>query len=413
MPSVTAIDTSAAEKMPGVKAVHVVAEAGTEIQWDGQEVAAVAATTEEVAREAVRKIKVEYEVLPHFVNEDDLGKAGARGKAAGEQVTGDPDKAFQEAEAVSEGTYGIPVITHCCLEPHGQVIQWQGDQVHGMAVHPERHRYGPARWRRTSRSRPPISRSRWTTSAAASAASSAPDAWAEVGARLSQKAGGKPVKLFLDRATRAEDRRATVPRPSARSRSAARRTAPSPPGNPTPGPPAVSPAAASRPCRTSSPTFPTRGSITCRSRSTPGPRRPGARRTISRRRFLTCSAIEDFAAKVGVDPLEVFDKNAGYTPRARAVSLPAAEGRRAGRVEEAVEAARPQTGSGPSSAAWASASTPGAAAGHACTVPHHHQSRWLRGGRNGHAGSRHRHAHDHRRRWRPKPSACRWARSSW
>jgi len=42
---------------------------------------------------------------------------------------GDPDKAFQEAEAVSEGQYGIPVVTHCCLETHGQVIQWQGDQV--------------------------------------------------------------------------------------------------------------------------------------------------------------------------------------------------------------------------------------------------------------------------------------------
>ena len=73
---VTSIDTGAAEKMNGVKAVHVIAEAGKELQWHGQEVAAVAATTEEVAREAVRKIKVDYEVLPHFVNEADLGKAG-------------------------------------------------------------------------------------------------------------------------------------------------------------------------------------------------------------------------------------------------------------------------------------------------------------------------------------------------
>ena len=32
--------------------------------------------------------------------------------------------------------------------------------------------------------------------------------------------------------------------------------------------------------------------------------------------YLTCSAIEDFAAKAGVDPMVVFDKNAGYTPRA-------------------------------------------------------------------------------------------------
>ena len=139
---VTSIDTSAAEKMNGVKAVHVIAEAGTELQWHGQEIAAVAATTEEIAREAVRKIKVDYEVLPHFVNEADLGKAGSRGKAAGEKVTGDPDKAMQDAEAVSDGVYGIPVITHCCLEPHGCVIQWQGDQVHGVALHPVRHRLG-------------------------------------------------------------------------------------------------------------------------------------------------------------------------------------------------------------------------------------------------------------------------------
>ena len=30
---------------------------------------------------------------------------------------------------VSEGNYGIPVITHCCLEPHGQTIQWDGDSM--------------------------------------------------------------------------------------------------------------------------------------------------------------------------------------------------------------------------------------------------------------------------------------------
>src|ERR1035437_9651235 len=75
---ITSIDTSAAEKMNGVKAVHVIAEAGKDLRGHGQEVAAVAATTEEVAREAVRKIKVEYEVLPHFVNEADPAKPTCR-----------------------------------------------------------------------------------------------------------------------------------------------------------------------------------------------------------------------------------------------------------------------------------------------------------------------------------------------
>src|SRR6266513_5513972 len=102
---VTSVDTSAAEKMAGVKAVHVVAEKGTEIQWQGAEIAAVAATTEEIAKEAAGKIKVDYEVMPHLVNEADLGKAASRGKAAGEFVKGDPDKDIQEGETVSEVTY--------------------------------------------------------------------------------------------------------------------------------------------------------------------------------------------------------------------------------------------------------------------------------------------------------------------
>ena len=126
---ITSIDTSEAEKAPGVKAVYVAAAAGTEVQWQGFEIAAVAATTEEEARDAVRKIKVEYEVLPHLVREEDLSKAASRSKAAGEQVKGDPDKALQDAEVTAEGQYGIPVVTHCCLEPHGQILQWQGDKV--------------------------------------------------------------------------------------------------------------------------------------------------------------------------------------------------------------------------------------------------------------------------------------------
>ena len=126
---VTSIDTSEAEKMKGVAAVHVAAPAGTEIQWEGTEIAAVAATTEEIARDAARKIKVEYEVLPHLVKEDDLSKAGKNAVAGGEEVQGDPDKAFQEADGVHEGFYSIPVVTHCCLEPHGAILQWQGDTV--------------------------------------------------------------------------------------------------------------------------------------------------------------------------------------------------------------------------------------------------------------------------------------------
>ena len=126
---VTRIDTSAAESLPGVKAVRVIQGPGKEVQWSLDDIAVVAAVDEATAEDAVRRIVVEYEVLPHLVNEDDPTKAGDRSKPPSEQITGDPDQAFQDADAVIEGEYGIPVITHCCLEPHGQVIDWSGETL--------------------------------------------------------------------------------------------------------------------------------------------------------------------------------------------------------------------------------------------------------------------------------------------
>ncbi|MDQ6706738.1 MAG: hypothetical protein M3Z85_12275 [Acidobacteriota bacterium] len=64
---VVKVDIADAKNMKGVTAIRVISPPGTEIQWEGTEVAAVAAVTEEIARDAVRAIKVEYEVMPHLV----------------------------------------------------------------------------------------------------------------------------------------------------------------------------------------------------------------------------------------------------------------------------------------------------------------------------------------------------------
>src|SRR5713226_8607672 len=53
---VVSIDTSAAEKVPGVKSVHIITDPGKELQWVGQEVVAVAAVDEDTAEDALRKI---------------------------------------------------------------------------------------------------------------------------------------------------------------------------------------------------------------------------------------------------------------------------------------------------------------------------------------------------------------------
>src|SRR5687768_9435692 len=66
---VTSIDLSAAKALPGVRAVIAIKNptdpASAHISYQGEEVAAVAATTEEIARDAIRRIAVAYELLPH------------------------------------------------------------------------------------------------------------------------------------------------------------------------------------------------------------------------------------------------------------------------------------------------------------------------------------------------------------
>jgi xanthine dehydrogenase YagR molybdenum-binding subunit len=126
---ITALDVSAAQNVPGVKAVRVIQGVGKEIQWAGDEIVAVAAVTEEVAEDALSKIKIEFERLPHFIHEEDLSQAGDQAKEAGEQKTGDPEKVFSDPEVViSEGYYGLSAIVHTTMEAHGSVAEWTGPE---------------------------------------------------------------------------------------------------------------------------------------------------------------------------------------------------------------------------------------------------------------------------------------------
>src|ERR1051326_8430846 len=62
------VDLSAAQAMPGVSvAWKDETLLGKEIQYAGQIVAAVAAVTEEIAKEAAGRVKVEYKPLSHQV----------------------------------------------------------------------------------------------------------------------------------------------------------------------------------------------------------------------------------------------------------------------------------------------------------------------------------------------------------
>src|SRR5215831_8732531 len=50
---VKSLDTAAAEKAPGFKALHVIAKEGTELYYAGEEVLALAADTEEHCQDAL------------------------------------------------------------------------------------------------------------------------------------------------------------------------------------------------------------------------------------------------------------------------------------------------------------------------------------------------------------------------
>jgi xanthine dehydrogenase YagR molybdenum-binding subunit len=140
---VKSVDISAAEKLPGVKAFHQIAKNGTELFYAGEEVIGVAADTEGHARDAAQAIKVDYEILDHLVKDEDALKPGAKktlGKDSkgkerenvgpiSEDAKGNVDTAMKEADAVVEGTYGVPVISHQCLESHGMVAEWDNGSL--------------------------------------------------------------------------------------------------------------------------------------------------------------------------------------------------------------------------------------------------------------------------------------------
>ncbi|GMU54718.1 MAG: oxidoreductase [Candidatus Xenobia bacterium] len=152
------IDASKARALPGVHAVltyqdipripYTTAGQGhpepspydavvldSRVRFVGDRVAAVAAETPELARQAVELIEVEYEELPAIFDPEDATKPGAvllhdepdatgihdpsRNIAAHIHAkVGDPEEGFKLADRVFEGTYHVQYVQQCPLEPH-------------------------------------------------------------------------------------------------------------------------------------------------------------------------------------------------------------------------------------------------------------------------------------------------------
>jgi xanthine dehydrogenase YagR molybdenum-binding subunit len=269
---VVSIDTSAAEKMPGVKAVYIVQGPGTTIYWEGDEIVALAAVDEPTAEDAARAVKVEYQQLPHLVRDAEPPKSDGEGQGplsmddiddmldnqapsaemadqiqrygitqkpdeemlqalkadgateevldairaaavhpeAGQrpksnyqktvaQIVGGPDTAFAEADVVSEGIYGMPPIAHCCMESHGSISEWT-DENHLLTHISTQNVSGiPAQMAEPLGIPATNIRVHQENVGGGFGSKFAPDRWGIFTAQISKKAGGKPVRIMLER----------------------------------------------------------------------------------------------------------------------------------------------------------------------------------------------------------------------
>jgi len=154
---ILSIDTSEAEKLPGVKAVITAKDtnkkkfetvwrgivdryplATDRVRYIGEEIAAVAADTELIAEEAVNLIKVEYEDLPTvFDAEEAMGPDAPQIQDVPNNVIpgiwdidathGDMEKGFAEADHIFEDRFTTHFSSPCNLEPTVCIAQYDED----------------------------------------------------------------------------------------------------------------------------------------------------------------------------------------------------------------------------------------------------------------------------------------------
>lgn len=170
---IRAIDTAAAEKLPGVKAVvtskdfpeqkfdyigpervavnfwHVTRNimAREKALYEGHAVAAVAAISASIAEQAAALIKVDYEVLPHVIDVDEAmapdapllfedmitrGVDPAPTKSSNiskrlEFALGDVEAGFKQADVVIEKEFKTAAVHQAYIEPHACVAKYEAD----------------------------------------------------------------------------------------------------------------------------------------------------------------------------------------------------------------------------------------------------------------------------------------------
>jgi len=150
---IISIDTKRAEELSGVKAVITAADTpkipfciiprvanklpleDKKVRYIGDEIAAVAAETEEIASEALGLIEVVYEELPAVFEPEDALKPDApllyeeKGTNIAEHFHkeyGNVEKGFQEADHILDDRFETSPVTPCCMEPRSCIASFDG-----------------------------------------------------------------------------------------------------------------------------------------------------------------------------------------------------------------------------------------------------------------------------------------------
>jgi len=150
------IDTSAAERLPGVKTVLTgyntplikfgfykdnMPLKANKVCSCRDEVAAVAAVDPDIAEEAINLIRVEYEILPAIFDPEEAMKEGApiihEEHLGGKEkkptntlnlpwklVAGDVDEARKNSVYVTEDRFKLTWVNHCCMGTSGCIAQF-------------------------------------------------------------------------------------------------------------------------------------------------------------------------------------------------------------------------------------------------------------------------------------------------
>jgi CO/xanthine dehydrogenase Mo-binding subunit len=126
------IDLSKALAAPGVHAAVGPGDAQgleEEAGYAGAAVAAVAADTFAHAQRALRAIEIEWEELEVVLDPEDAVKRELYTAEPTTYERGDFEQALADADVVVEGTYRTSVVLHNSMETHQSVCEWVGDTL--------------------------------------------------------------------------------------------------------------------------------------------------------------------------------------------------------------------------------------------------------------------------------------------